>query len=92
MNHCRYCFSTENLTLDHKIPISQGGKNEISNYQCLCFRCNGTKSGLSHNQVRRYFRWFISINKARAEKGKKPLGKTSSTTGSQGALDANVPV
>ena len=44
MKKCRYCHSTENLTLDHKIPIIKGGSNEKKNLQCLCSRCNSIKN------------------------------------------------
>lgn len=32
------------MTKDHIIPKSKGGKNEESNYQCLCTYCNNLKS------------------------------------------------
>lgn len=69
---CKYCKTTENLTIDHKIPKCQGGKDEIKNYQTLCYECNSIKSGLSHKEVLRYFRWFLKIQKSRVEKGRKP--------------------
>lgn len=69
---CRYCKSKENLTLDHKVPIVQGGKDDVSNFQTLCMRCNGTKSGLSHNQVMNYFRWFLAIQEGRKANKAKP--------------------
>ena len=72
MNRCRYCKATENLTIDHKIPRIQGGKDVITNLQCLCKRCNGIKSGLSHKQVRGLFKWFLSIQDNRALRGAKP--------------------
>lgn len=71
MNKCRYCKSTENLTIDHKIPIIQGGKDDVSNLQCLCKRCNGVKSGMSHRQVMYLFKWFLQIQKSREEHGSK---------------------
>lgn len=37
---CLQCGSTNNLTIDHVIPLSRGGKNHISNYQTLCGSCN----------------------------------------------------
>ncbi len=72
MTRCKYCKSKENLTVDHKVPIIQGGTGKNSNLQCLCRRCNGIKSGLSHKQVIRYFNWFIEIQESRLSAGKKP--------------------
>lgn len=72
MKRCRYCRSTENLTIDHKIPISQGGTHAISNLQCLCKRCNGIKSGLSHKQVQQLMKWFLEIQESRIAHGAKP--------------------
>lgn len=36
----------EMLTIDHIKPVSKGGKNEHSNYQLLCRRCNQTKGNM----------------------------------------------
>lgn len=44
VGRCAYCGNTENLTIDHIIPYSKGGKHNISNFQCLCFKCNRKKS------------------------------------------------
>lgn len=38
------CKSTENLEIDHIMPISKGGENHIDNLQTLCKRCNCSKS------------------------------------------------
>jgi hypothetical protein len=40
---CNYCGSTDNLTLDHIIPLSKGGINKIENFQILCKSCNKLK-------------------------------------------------
>lgn len=40
---CRKCGSSRNLEVDHIIPISKGGKTEMSNLQTLCHRCNVKK-------------------------------------------------
>ena len=72
MEQCKYCGSTENLTLDHKVPTILGGSDDIKNLQCLCKRCNGIKSGMSHNTVKALFSWFLEIQATRIEKGIKP--------------------
>jgi hypothetical protein len=39
--HCTWCKTTENLTLDHIIPLCLGGSNwQESNWQVLCLPCN----------------------------------------------------
>ena len=42
-NKCLKCFRTDKLQLDHIIPISKEGKNELSNLQTLCNSCNSIK-------------------------------------------------
>lgn len=44
---CVACGSTEDLHVDHIIPLSRGGTNDLDNLQMLCSRCNlskGTKT------------------------------------------------
>lgn len=41
---CAWCKSTERLTLDHIIPIMDGGTPEKANAQTLCHPCNLWKS------------------------------------------------
>ncbi|WP_339923943.1 HNH endonuclease [uncultured Cyclobacterium sp.] len=40
---CQYCGSSKNLTLDHVIPKSKGGKTSWSNLITACHRCNTIK-------------------------------------------------
>jgi 5-methylcytosine-specific restriction endonuclease McrA len=47
-NTCQYCgkrSSTSELSLDHVIPRSQGGKSTWDNIVCACLRCNVRKGG-----------------------------------------------
>jgi 5-methylcytosine-specific restriction enzyme A len=37
---CVGCSSTDNLQVDHIIPLSRGGKHNESNFQILCKTCN----------------------------------------------------
>ena len=44
-NRCdRIVFSSDNLTIDHIRPMSDGGGEELTNLQLLCGRCNEEKS------------------------------------------------
>jgi len=45
---CQYCgqrFSSEELTYDHVIPRSRGGKTEWENIVTCCVDCNRRKGG-----------------------------------------------
>ena len=44
-NVCMYCGEAKPLTIDHKIPLSRGGSNEIINIVPACARCNKRKGG-----------------------------------------------
>lgn len=39
-NKCLACGATDELTLDHIVPSSKGGKSNIDNLQTLCRKCN----------------------------------------------------
>jgi 5-methylcytosine-specific restriction endonuclease McrA len=72
---CAYCLSTENLTYDHKVPLSKGGKNIPKNIQVLCRCCNSYKSRLTNGEIKSLARWIYWINDLRLLKGKKLLGQ-----------------
>lgn len=40
---CRECGSTQDLTIDHILPVSKGGKTELKNLQLLCRKHNHLK-------------------------------------------------
>lgn len=68
MAKCAYCHATENLTIDHKIPISKGGTSAKSNLQCLCSRCNGMKSSMTQREVKKLFQWHTQVVFEKAER------------------------
>ena len=40
---CQYCGSGKNLTLDHVVPKSKGGRNDWDNLVAACNACNARK-------------------------------------------------
>jgi 5-methylcytosine-specific restriction endonuclease McrA len=47
-NRCQYCgrrFATNELSLDHVVPRSRGGRATWENIVCACVRCNVRKGG-----------------------------------------------
>lgn len=53
-NRCQYCgkrFATCDLSLDHVIPRSQGGKTTWENMVCACLKCNVRKGGRTPQQA-----------------------------------------
>lgn len=75
-NRCAYCKSKEKLTLDHFIPLSQGGPDCLGNFIPACSSCNSSK----HNAdpMEWYKRQpFYSVKNWK--KILKVLGKTEST-------------
>lgn len=44
---CQYCGTSKDLTLDHLIPRSKGGKSDWSNLVTACKRCNARKGNKS---------------------------------------------
>lgn len=48
---CQCCGSSLNLEYDHITPFSCGGKNNASNIQLLCQKCNRSKSNSCYCKV-----------------------------------------
>lgn len=43
---CQICgrpLTEDTFTVDHIVPVKRGGTNDLSNYRCLCDRCNKWK-------------------------------------------------
>ena len=54
-NRCQYCgqrYSTTELSLDHVIPRSRGGKTTWDNVVCCCTSCNVKKGGRLPSEAR----------------------------------------
>ncbi|MEW6145859.1 MAG: HNH endonuclease [Thermodesulfobacteriota bacterium] len=52
---CQYCarkYSRSELTIDHVIPRSQGGRSVWDNVVCCCVDCNRKKGGRTPEQAR----------------------------------------
>ena len=50
-NGCRDHFKLRNLTVDHILPVSQGGTDHPTNLQLLCQACNSTKGTGTQEQL-----------------------------------------
>ncbi len=53
-NRCQYCgkkFPTTELSLDHVVPRSQGGRSTWDNIVCCCVKCNVKKGGRTPSQA-----------------------------------------
>jgi 5-methylcytosine-specific restriction endonuclease McrA len=50
-NRCVYCGNTKQLTIDHVIPKSKGGKNTWENLVTCCIKCNLKKSDRTPEQA-----------------------------------------
>lgn len=40
---CLSCGATSDLSIDHIVPVSKGGRNDLDNLQTLCMSCNLAK-------------------------------------------------
>ncbi len=48
---CQYCGTSKDLTLDHLVPRSKGGKSTWTNLVTACKSCNARKGDFSPDQV-----------------------------------------
>jgi 5-methylcytosine-specific restriction endonuclease McrA len=51
---CSYCGSNKNLTIDHIIPISRGGKSTFENCITACKSCNNKKGDRTPSEANMY--------------------------------------
>ena len=55
-NMCKECGTTENLTIEHKIPKGIGGKDSYKNLEILCLKCNMKRyKELVNKALKQYF-------------------------------------
>src|SRR5262245_41560024 len=75
-NQCQYCgrrFPTNELSLDHVIPRSQGGQSTWDNIVCACVKCNVKKGGRTPKQA------HMSLIRKPEEPKTRPLPKLKTT-------------
>lgn len=48
--YCRVALQLDNVSLDHKVPLSRGGANVEENLQLVCRRCNGAKGSFTNEE------------------------------------------
>ena len=54
-NRCQYCgrkFRTQELSIDHIVPRSHGGRTVWNNVVCACMKCNVRKGGRTPAEAR----------------------------------------
>ena len=55
-NKCVYCGSKNDLTIDHVIPISKGGKTSFENCVAACKDCNNKKGSRTPHEANMYLK------------------------------------
>lgn len=53
---CVYCGSKKELTLDHVLPKSRGGRNDWNNLVTSCTKCNTKKGNKTPEEARMFMR------------------------------------
>lgn len=67
---CAYCGAETQLTIDHRIPLSRGGSNTISNVLPACRRCNARK----HDSDELEFRAILAFDEFVAGRQRRNSG------------------
>lgn len=56
-DHCAMCGATDNLELDHIIPLAIGGTTDERNVMCLCRECHKAKSAYERETFPEQYKW-----------------------------------
>lgn len=67
---CLLCGSREDLTLDHIVPKSKGGKLIYNNLQTLCKQCNASKGQRKSDLRKLTINVFCKIELPKYKKGR----------------------
>jgi len=51
---CVYCGSDDNLTVDHILPVSRGGKTCFENCVASCQKCNNKKNNKTPSEAKMF--------------------------------------
>ncbi len=59
---CAYCGRSRNIkymTVDHIIPLSKGGTDDLDNLQCTCKACNRLKDDMLPSEFTAFVRCIL---------------------------------
>lgn len=88
-NECYYCgkgdLDNNDLHIDHKIPISRGGKTTVDNLVVACSNCNNRKYNKTDEEFIKWIRYGIKkCTRCGIEKHLSEYGNVHSTSDGKG--------